>query len=304
MLVLFIYVEFQSSTVIHRAPSPPSTTTSTPTPSTTEVNMATVTFHSLTRSANHSVTTATDTLMTNDITTTITTSTVDLNIISTTAHTIIQSANHSTSSFTTNINTFITTDVTTITTKSTDLSVTATTNSANTITMFTNSPTLTAQPDSTDSTSQFNVGMLVVIVIVSVVLFITIAIIVVGIIVVCYKRRRSKQRTEQEGADYSTIDEKVLQKHPTSNPEPVYFEFQGPDNKDPHYINNEGIKQADRVMQDPYSLPFDNQLKIKHKQVKIQDNPAYSASSGVTTPAEVNYCYVDVPYYRTDTEFV
>ena len=280
-----------------------------PTPSTTEAavtNMTTLTFHSLTRSTNHSVTTVTDTLMTNDITTTITTSAVDLNVITTAAHTIAQSVNHNGDSFTTIINTFITTDVTTVATKSTDLSsFTAITNSADTITTFSSSPTLASQPESNDSTSDSSVGILVVIVIVSLVFFITITIVVVGIIVVCYKRRRSKQCTEQEGADYSTIDDKVLQKHPTSKLEPVYFEFEGQDNKDPHYINTKGIKQADKViMQDPYSLPFDNQLTIKHKQVKIQDNPAYSASSGMNSPIEVNYCYVDTSCYRNDTEFV
>ena len=272
------------------SPTPPSTVTAV-------INLATVNFQSLTRSANHSVTTATDTLMTNDITTTSTTSTVDLNVMATMAHTIVQSANHSASSFTTNINTLITTDVTTIATKSTDFNVTAITNSANTITMFTNSPTLSTL-QSNDRSVYSSVGALVVIAVVLLVVFVIIAVIVVGIIVVCYKRKRSKQCTKQEDADSSSsIDEKLSQRPPTSIPEPI--KVGGQDKKDP---NTKGLQTDKEIMEDHYySIPFKNQVAIQYEQVNMQVNPAYSLVSGMNTSTEVHYYNVGTTHYKNIT---
>ena len=219
-------------------------------------NSATVNFI---QSTNHSVTTATDTLVTNDITTIITTSAVDLHVITTAAHTIAQSANHNGGSFTT-INTFITTDLTTVATKSADLSITAITNSTNTITTFSSSPTLSTS-QSNDRSIYSSVGALVVIAVVLLIVFI---IITVVIIAVCYKRKR-RNRCIKQG--------------------PVKIEGQG--KKDP---NTKGIQAGRVIMEDNcYSIPFENQVKIQHKQVKMQGNPAYSVSSGTNTSTEVKY---------------
>ena len=291
--VLFIYIEFQNSTIVNRKPILPSTTTSTPIPSTT----VTVNSQYPTQSAHHSLTTATDTLLT----TIVTTSVVDLSVTATAAYTITQSVDHTGSSVANIIDAFITADVTTIATKSADLSITAVTNPANTITTFTNSPTLsTSQPDSNSTTSQSSGVVQVAVAVVLVVVFVTITIVVVGVIVICYKRKRSKRYTEQEGADCSTIDKKALQKPPTTKLEPVYFEFEGPNS-----INTKGIHSITQVhkaiKQDPYSIPFDNQLKKKQSEVKIQDNPAYSVSSEVNMRTEADYCYVDTACYRNDT---
>ena len=83
----------------------------------------------------------------------------------------------------------------------------------------------------------------------------------VGITVVCYKRKRSKQCTEQEDGNYSIAGEKSLQRPPTSIPE-----LEGQDNRDPNTKGTQGDKQ---VTQDHYySIPFNDQLKIQN-QVKI-----------------------------------
>ena len=243
---------------------------------------ATVNFQSCIQSTNHSVN---DTLVTNDITTTITTSAVDLNVITTAAHTIAQSANHNGGSFTTIINTFTTTDLTTVATKSADLSITAITNSADTITTFSSSPTLSTS-QSNDRSIYSSVGALVVIAVVLLVVFIIIAVVVIGIIIVCYKRKRSKRHIKLEDANKSiSVNEKLLQRPPASISEPVKLEGQG--KKDP---NTKGIQAGRAIMEDHYySIPFENQVKIQHKQVKMQGNPAYSVSSGTNTSTEVKY---------------
>ena len=198
--------------------------------------------------------------MTNDITTIITTSTVDLNVITTAAHTIAQSANHNGGSFTTIINTFITTDVTAVATKSSDLSITPITNSADTITTFSSSPTLSTS-QSNNRSIYSSVGALVVIAVVLLVVFIIIAVVIIA---VCYKRKR-RNRCIKQG--------------------PVKLEGQG--KKDP---NTKGIQTGRVIMEDHYySIPFENQVKIQHKQVKMQGNPAYSVSSGTNTSTEVKY---------------
>ena len=228
--------------------------------------------------------------MTNDITTIITTSTVDLNVITTAAHTIAQSVNHNGGSFTTIINTFITTDVTMVATKSTDLSITAITNSTNTITMFSSSPTLSTS-QSNDRSIYSSVGALVVIAVVLLVVFIIVAVVMIGIIVVCYKRKRRKRCTKERDAYVNSIDKKLLQglRPPVTISEPVKFEGQG--KKDP---NTKGIL-AGRAIMEEYnycSIPFQNQVKIKHKkhcQVKLKGNPAYFASSRMNTSTDVDY---------------
>ena len=261
-------------------------------------NSATVNFI---QSTNHSITTATDTLVTNDvdITTIITTSAVDLNVITTAAHTIAQSVNHNGGSFTTIINTFITTDLTTVATQSSDLSsFTAITNSADTITTFSSSPTLSTS-QSNDRSVYSSVGALVVIAVVLLVVFIIIAVIIIA---VCYKRKRRKRCTKQG---------------------PIKLEEQG--KKDP---NTKGIQAGRAITEDHYySIPFENQVKMQHKQVKMQGNPTYSgmntstevkyynvstvvkmqgnpaysaAASGMSTSTKVNYYNIDTTYYRND----
>ena len=281
-------------------------------------NSATVNFQSRIQSTNHHVT---DTLMTNGITTTITTSAVDLNVITTAAHTIAQSANHNGGSFTTIINTFITTDVTAVATKSSDLSITAITNSADTITAFSSSPTLSTS-QSNNRSIYSSVGALVVIAVVLLIVFIIITIVIIA---VCYKRKRRKCCTKQESANKSiSINEKLLQRPPATIPEPVKLEGQG--KKDP---NTKGIQAGRAIMENHYySIPFENQVKIQHKQVKMQGNPAYSgmntstevkyynistavkmqgnpaysaASSGMSTSTKVNYYNINTTHYRNDT---
>ena len=254
--------------------------------------MVNSTYYSLTQSATHSLTTATYAL----ITTIVTTSVIDLSVTATSAHTVTHSTNLTASSVASTTDASSTTDVSTIATKSADLSITAITNLANIATTFTISPTLSpSQPDSNSSTDYFSVGILVAVAVVLVVVFVIIAMVVVGIIVVCYKRKRSKQCTKQEDADYMSItDEKLSQRPPASIPETVKLERQ--DNENPY------IQMDETIMQDHYySIPFENQLKMQHKQVNIQANPAYVVSHGINTPTEVNYYNVNTACYKNDT---
>ena len=278
----YLFIEFQSSTI-----------TSALAASTTVIavtDMVNSTYYSLTQSATHSLTTATHAL----ITTIVTTSLIDLSVTATSAHTVTHSTHHTASSVATTTDASSTTDVTASATKSADLSITAITNLANIATTFTISPTLSpSQPDSNSSTGYFSVGILVAVAVVLVVVFVIIAMVVVGIIVVCYKRKRSKQCTEQEDADYMSItDEKLSQRPPASILETAKLERQ--DNENPYV-------QVDETRDHYYSILFENQFKMQHEQVNIQANPAYVVSHGINTPTEVNYYNVNTACYKNDT---
>ena len=97
----------------------------------------------------------------------------------------------------------------------------------------------------------------------------------VGIIVV-RKRKKSEQHTKPEGV-YSTIDEIALQR--SSSNKPVYAEMNELHNKEPqHTVISEitdHIKQAQRT-----TLNNPTYCVSPEQQVKMQDNPAYSTSSG------------------------
>lgn len=262
---LFVYTEFHNTTITNTQPTFPSTT------ATDSINVASNIAHFITQSAAYSpphskITTGT--LITTSLTRTVSTT-----------------------------DTIIGTGITTIAVMSADLKVTATT-PANISPTFSNLPThSTSQPDNS-STGHSSVGVIVVIAVILIVVFIIItSVLVLGIIVVCYKRKRNKQYIE--GADCSTTDEKILQTSPTSKPEPVYFEIEKQDT--PHYINTEAIEDK-IIMQNPYSIPFKNHINMK--KVKIQNNPSYSASSSMITPAEVKYSYAVTDCYKNDTGFV
>ena len=141
------------------------------------------------------------------------------------------------------------------------------------------------------------------------------------------RKNEEKRCTKQEDADNSiSINEKLLQRPPAIISEPVKFE--GQDKKDP---NTKGMQIGRAIMEDHYySIPFENQVKIQHEQVKMEGNPAYSVSSGMNastevkyynistaikmqvnpaysessgmnTSTEVNYYNVDTPHYKNDT---
>ena len=94
------------------------------------------------------------------------------------------------------------------------------------------SPTLSSISQSDDNNSS-SVGVTVAIVVLVVVVLITITVVVIKMIVV-WKERKSKQHTKPEDVYYSTIDETILPRLPTSKPEPDRIEMNdGQDNKEP-----------------------------------------------------------------------
>ena len=158
--------------------------------------------------------------------------------------------------------------------------ITTTPTSTNT-TLIINSPTLSSSSQS-DGNNSFGVVVAVAIVVLVVVVLIIITVVVIGIIVV-WKKKKSIQHIKPEDVYYSTIDEITLPKSPTKKPaaESDYIEMNDKqDNKEPQYINipdnSHSTKQGNKVaMKDnpAYFIPSD----------EIQDNSVISTSPVMVT---------------------
>ena len=191
--------------------------------------------------------------------TVVITSAIDFHISATTssATTNTQSVNHSPSSLATTTDTFLTTDVHTIATTSMFISITS---SANPITTFTNSPSLSTSPQSNDGSVYFSVGVLVVIATILLVIFIIITVVVVIIIAVCYKEKRNKQCTKEEIRNHNY--RMILQT--------LSMNKSGVVNK-PDVVNNEVEAQDGEDHQ--CNVPVSNSVE---KPLKTAEDPAYS----------------------------
>jgi len=141
---------------------------------------------------------------------------------------------------------------------------------ATTIT-FCSSPTLSATSDSNDS---FSVGVIVTIVVLTAIDFILIIAVVVGIII--FWKRKCEKHTKAEAAYCGTINEVTSQRLNKSGHTHAYAEMN----------DEQNIKENVEISKSVHSTKQGDKVTTKHnpmsseRQVKIQDNPAYSVSSG------------------------
>ena len=282
VMVIFIYVEFQSSSAIS---TPAMIATSSMTVSTNTVAIIT---QSIAESVDHTTSSAisTDTVI-NAITTTATTTT-----------------------------TVITTSVST-----TSDNIAFVTTSTNTNSILSSSPTLSL-PQSKDSINPFSVEVIAVIVTLTLIVFIIITVVVMGIVVVYRKRKKSKQCIKQDVKSRSPdYDEVTVQRSSTNTPQSIDGISHDRDDisNDAYSIPTDSIT-TDGIPNETYGIPNnaipkdqisehlkyanipkdikltkqegkaqENLYSIPFSHIEVQPNPAYAHSTGTIRLSEAQY---------------